>query len=98
VDWDGGQRGLGQGSAAGHIQKAALPGGYSCRHFVNQRLLVGSLQLEDGKRDPQISARELLCSTGKDVQHSGLVHFPISTQNIFSSTHHIKSFDACMEH
>jgi hypothetical protein len=23
---------------------------------------------------------------------------PIPTQNIFSSTHHIKSFDACMEH
>jgi hypothetical protein len=28
----------------------------------------------------------------------GLVHFPILTQNIFSSTYHIKSFDACMEH
>jgi Cu2+-containing amine oxidase len=28
----------------------------------------------------------------------GLVHFPIPTQNISSSTHHIKSFDACMEH
>jgi hypothetical protein len=27
----------------------------------------------------------------------GLVHFPITTQNISSSTHHIKSFDACME-
>jgi hypothetical protein len=32
------------------------------------------------------------------VQYCGLVHFPISTQNIFSSTHHIKSIDACMEH
>jgi hypothetical protein len=32
------------------------------------------------------------------VRHWGLVHFPISTQNIFFSTHHIKSFDACMEH
>jgi hypothetical protein len=30
--------------------------------------------------------------------HLGLVHFPIPTQNIFSSTHHIKSFDVCMEH
>jgi hypothetical protein len=29
---------------------------------------------------------------------SGLVHFPIPTQNIFSSIHHIKSFNACMEH
>jgi hypothetical protein len=28
----------------------------------------------------------------------GLVHFPLPTQNIFSYTHHIKSFDACMEH
>jgi hypothetical protein len=28
----------------------------------------------------------------------GLVHFPLPTQNISSSTHHIKSFDACMEH
>jgi hypothetical protein len=28
----------------------------------------------------------------------GLVHFPHPTQNISSSTYHIKSFDACMEH
>jgi hypothetical protein len=28
----------------------------------------------------------------------GLVHFPIPTQNIFSFTRHIKSFDACMDH
>jgi hypothetical protein len=26
------------------------------------------------------------------------VHFPVPTQNISSSTHHIKSFDACMEY
>jgi hypothetical protein len=33
------------------------------------------------------------------VEHEkGLVHFPLSTQNISSYTHHIKSFDACMEH
>jgi hypothetical protein len=31
-------------------------------------------------------------------RRSGLVHFPILTQNISSSTYHIKSFDACMEH
>jgi hypothetical protein len=28
----------------------------------------------------------------------GRVHFPLPTQNISSYTHHIKSFDACMEH
>jgi hypothetical protein len=28
----------------------------------------------------------------------GLVHFPFTTQNISSYTHHIKSFDACMEY
>jgi hypothetical protein len=30
--------------------------------------------------------------------HKGLVHFTFPTQNISSYTHHIKSFDACMEH
>jgi hypothetical protein len=29
-------------------------------------------------------------------QHFGLG--PFTSQNIFSSTHHIESFDACMEH
>jgi hypothetical protein len=33
-----------------------------------------------------------------DAWYYGPVHFPIPTQNISSSTHHIKSFDACMEH
>jgi hypothetical protein len=41
------------------------------------------------------------CTLVRDGVHLpalGLVHFPIPTQNISSSTHHIKSFDACMEH
>jgi tRNA A-37 threonylcarbamoyl transferase component Bud32 len=32
------------------------------------------------------------------LHNNGLVHFPLPTQNISSYTHHIKSFDACMEH
>jgi hypothetical protein len=35
---------------------------------------------------------------GSCYKGSGLVHFPILTQNFSSFTHHIKSFDACMEH
>jgi hypothetical protein len=43
-----------------------------------------------------VSNSDVLGRMGRTVW--GLFHFPIPTQNISSFTHHIKSFDTCMEH
>jgi hypothetical protein len=57
------------------------------------------IQLSRDPADALTTSTTLVAMAQGELQSNiGLVHFPIPTQNISSSTHHIKSFDGCMEH
>jgi hypothetical protein len=75
--------------------------------FYTKFVIVATHEPIEGRTGTPEMGSQLPCTIvfsddtrpAREVQHDmGLVHFPIPTQNIFSFTHHIKSFDAYMEH
>jgi hypothetical protein len=57
--------------------------------------LVRALLVSDQSRSCSPRIPSLLCFVASEFRPCSL---PISTQNISSSTHYVKSFDACMEY
>jgi F-box/leucine-rich repeat protein 2/20 len=76
---------------------------FSCESLEDLTLARVSTEKEIGLRCllRKCKALKNLCLyyvLGVQDNDIGCVHFPIPTQNISSSIHHIKSFDACMEY
>jgi hypothetical protein len=83
-----------------HLPSRTGDGGLKWRPKIQMTVVVPSgagWQTSAGVRNPACMLLQSLAEKCRELIY-GLVHFPIPTQNIFSFTHHIKSFDVCMEH